>query len=586
MNIPANLENRCNLLHTQFDAITNVLNASLDENRFILERAEALMSFARRMMPNRADYQEALCNQYIMSQLYSRSDILQNAYENNKPILLSETEEMLSFWTTHPAFYMTFRIAGRKQPNLFEIEDMSSGECYLFLSPGLEDLQNKKETRNAHYLALMLDNGLCLQSIGLIHHNRLQYEDITFACRVLDEQLFTERGLDGVLKEKPEVLYFFDFVSSIPPIVTQGRTMELQYAYVDEVSYRFHAPVWIMEEKDGGEQYILDKPDQAMIEEFGPSTIFDTPGIHNMRVFKQNGRFLVMAFNEEAFVLLCRIIGHPILKPLHRLSVPLVLQLEKEYPMPWTPFLLTGDAGHAQAPENKEIARLNKVMGRYINALNSGKDFNVEAEARKEQVDPVLVREFISQLGNTMQKHKYQVPTEEEQYELEGWPVPPPTVRRAFGDSLYDSSLFMIQESEQMEEQFHGYTQDRYRKEVDREGLIGCIENLFLDEFEDMDLGYTALNTLLWILLHSGDKPLLVRSLGLEIFKLFPLFIQVYSLEEFIELLSKVVIICFIQTSLCTVTERPRGEKRKRGLYSIQASPFLRTLISLIPYSV
>lgn len=544
------------------------------------------MSFAQRMIPNRTDYQEALYDQYIMSQLYSRSDILQNAYEINKKILLSETKEVLSFWTTHPAFYVAFWIVGRKQPNLFEIEDMSNGERHLFLSPGLEDMQTKKETRNMHYLALMLDNGLCLQSIGLIHYNRLQYEDIAFACRVLDEQLFIERGFDGVLKERPEVLYFLDFVSTIPPIVTQGRTMELQYAYVDATEYQFHAPVWIMEEKDGSEQYILDKPDQAMIEKFGPSTIFDAPGMHNMRVLKQNGRFLAMAFNKEAFALLCRIIDHTTLEPLHRLSVPLVLQLEKEYPMPWAPFLLTGDAGHAQASENKEIAKLNKVMGRYINALNSGKEFNIEAEARKAEVDPDLVREFINQLGNTMQKHRYQVPTEEEYYELEGWPVPPPAARRAFGDSLYDSSLFMIQESKQMEEQFHGYTQDRYQKEVESEGLIGCIEDLFLDEFDDRDLGFTALNTLLWILLHFGDNPMTVRSLGLEIFKLFPLFSQAYSLDEFVELLSKVVILCFIQTSLCTVTERPRGEKRKRGLYSIQASPFLRTLISPIPYSV
>jgi hypothetical protein len=72
----------------------------------------------------------------------------------------------------------------------------------------------------------------------------------------------------------------------------------------------------------------------------------------------------------------------------------------------------------------------------------------------------------------------------------------------------------------------------------------------------------------------------------LEAFKLFPLLHRAYEFNVYVELVSKVVFKCFIQTSLCSVAERPRGEKRTRGLYTIQASPMLRTLISPIAYSV
>lgn len=582
MNIPQDLESRCNLYDTQFEVI-----APMFEEYLSTLDVTALGEFLLEKELDHEEYRYGIVDQYIISQTLGKAEQLRNLLQNNDTMLAPQTLQVVSHWALHPAFYLAFRIVERKRRELFEIADLLTNTHYLFHSPGLESLQEKRESRNATYVTLMLDNGLCLQCAGMIHYSSLQCDDVVFTCRLFDADLYAKHGLDGILKAYPQVFYYWDCVSSVPSISMQGREMLLHMAYVDELDYAFPQPFWSVQTEQGVTQYILEEADDAMREQYGPSALLESPGLHNLRVFRlKNHQYLITAFNAEAFSLLCRMVGHPEAVPLYRLSVPLVMKLEKDHPMPYAPFRFSRSPHEEPAVESAQVAAMNKVMGRYIEALNTGKAFDVEKEAHKAHVDVELVQEFIAQLHKTMAKHSYEVPEEENQYELAGWPVPSPSQRRSFGDDLYDSSHFLIQEPEALIERFHGYTQDRYRQEVEDEGLIGCIEDLFVEEFEDENLGYTSLNTLLWIILHLGERPLLVRSLALEAFKLFPLLLRAYEFDGYVELVSKVVFKCFIQTSLCSVAERPRGEKRTRGLYTIQASPMLRTLISPITYSV
>lgn len=594
MNIPQDLENRCNLYSSQFDLVVSMFDDYASDDHALNESTDALESFLTQKEPHNDEYRYSILNQYMLSQTLGKANQHGNLLQNYGAVLPPQTRQVFEHWVAHPAFYLAFKIVERKKKDLFEIVDLLTDARYLFSSPGLESMQDKRETRNATYVALMLDNGLCLQSAGMIHYGSLLADDIVFTCRLFDADLYAKAGLDGVLKEYPQVFYYWDNISIIPSITLKDAEMLIHMAYVDEVDYDFQRPFWSIESKEGATQYMLQEADEAMVEQYGHSFLLEQPGLYNFRIFKLKQRWLIFAFAADAFSLLCRIVGHPGTEPLVRLSIPLALQLEKDHPMPWQPFKLVGEEDDEDLDEDeavksadeREIAALDRVMGRYIEALNNGKDFNVEKEARKAGVDAELVQEFITQMHKTIAKYSYNVPREEKQFELDGWPVPPASQRRDFADDLYDSSLFLLDEADELIERFHGYTQDRYRQEVKEEGLIGCIEDLFVKEFEDETLGYTSLNTLLWIILNLGEKPLLVRSLALEAFKLFPLLHRAYEFNVYVELVSKVVFKCFIQTSLCSVAERPRGEKRTRGLYAIQASPMLRTLISPIAYSV
>ncbi|MGE4526323.1 MAG: hypothetical protein AB7D24_10595 [Sphaerochaeta sp.] len=577
MNIPQDWESRCDLYDTQYEVIVSMFEdyaSKLD--------VDALVSFLMEKEPDNKEYRYSILDQYIISQTMGNADQLRRILQNNNTVLPPQTRQVLSHWTLNPGFFLAFRIVERKKPELFEIADLLTDTHYLFCSPSLEMLQERRESRNVTYVTLMLDNGLCLQCAGLIHYNSLQADDIVFTCRMFDADLYAKDGLDGVLKEYPQALYYWDYLSFIPSITTQGKEMLIHMAYVDELSYDFQSPFWSIQSKDGATQYILEEADEDMVEKYGPSDLLEHPELLNFRIFQLKQHWLIFAFAADAFSLLCRIVGHPDTEPLYRLSVPLVMNLEQDYPMPWDPFKLAGDEKEVEPADKKEIAALNKVMAKYIEALNSGKQFEIEKEAHKAGVDVELVEEFIAQLHKTMAKYSYNVPEEEKQYELDGWPVPPGSQRKGFGDDLYDSSRFLLQEPEELIERFHGYTQDRYLQEVEEEGLFGFLEDRALEEFEDETLGYMSLNMLLWILLHLSDRPVLVRSIALEIFKLFPLFFRTYEFDEYVELLSRVVFKCFIQTSLCSVAERPRGEKRTRGLYTIQATPMLKALISPI----
>jgi hypothetical protein len=94
------------------------------------------------------------------------------------------------------------------------------------------------------------------------------------------------------------------------------------------------------------------------------------------------------------------------------------------------------------------------------------------------------------------------------------------------------------------------------------------------------------LNLLLWIVLHKRDEPVMVRSIAVEGFKLFPYLSLENDLDSFVETFSDGVIKALVATSLLKLRERPRREARRRGLYTVQATDLLSSLFSPIPHSV
>lgn len=118
----------------------------------------------------------------------------------------------------------------------------------------------------------------------------------------------------------------------------------------------------------------------------------------------------------------------------------------------------------------------------------------------------------------------------------------------------------------------------RYERIIEVEDLVMALEEGFVDIFEDDEVGHFSLNMLLLITL-SSNKPRLVRSLALEIYKIYPRLNKLFDFDRYVELFSQAVISHLVLMRLYSVDSRPRGEVRTRGLYTIQTTAPLRVLI-------
>jgi hypothetical protein len=227
------------------------------------------------------------------------------------------------------------------------------------------------------------------------------------------------------------------------------------------------------------------------------------------------------------------------------------------------------------------MTALNTFFGKYTDAYNNGKPFDYVSEARKLGIDEDLAKDLIEQMQKKRISRDFQVPEAEVQYRLEGWPVPPPAKRGAFSDGILSSELFLTLDANETDDAFNALSGNQWKVEIDELGLFFFLQNAFSEEFSDDD-GVAILNTFLWILLHLSEQKVLVRSIALEIFCLFPFLDDFYEFEDFVERFSEKVYKLFCRTSLCTITQRVKREERKRGLYTVQASSFLKSIISPI----
>jgi hypothetical protein len=584
MNTHHDLKARTTLYSTQFASIAKLLEPYLASDAQIQKTLRSLSSFLGKKMPDRDDYRETIIQQYLLHSGLSHPNMLSRLLDERQASLGDPTKEVLAYWVSHPAFYAFFTITKTFSDDMFEIHDLVTKEHHLLLSPALRTMQKRGESRNVTYLALLLDNGECLQTAGMLHYNHLVGDDIAYFARTVDAAQFTDGGLDAVLHSHPQALYVLDQLSNIPAIQNNQSEMRLHTAEVKTVSYTFDPAYWDTDKRGDVACYILREASSAMQQKLGSSPVWQELGMANLRVFKLRDRWMLAAFSKEAFHVLVSLMGFPSLQTQQAVNLALVFFLEKEgYRAPWFPITFVPEKPQEEPADMKS---LNAFMQEFQQAYNTGKTFDVERAAAKHGIGVETARQIMESLQKTVQKRDFVVPEQEKVYERADWPVPPPSLRRSFSNDLYESGLFFIQESDAIENTFNALSGNLFVKEVEQLGIIGFMEETFEDVFEDESLAYLSLNTCLWILLHLRDTPVLVRSLALETMRLFPLLAEDFTVDSYAELLSEAVFTVFCRSGLCAIPARPKAEVRRRALYTIQPSLLLQTIFVVRPYSV
>ena len=558
-------------------------------DRYTFERSSnknAVIKFTKALdnwVSDTEEYTQALVSQFADSLVLTNPKAIEQMLSSFAGELSRQLQDVLASWKESPAFYCSFTIKNKMSQDLFEIEDMLTGKTYHLYSPGVQRLQEKPESRDATYLALVMSNGECLQAIGMIHFSRLTAEDITFLCQVIGEEMFDAAGLTGVLTSHPMGLHYFDFQASTKEIKRNGHTFAIWYASFKNISYTFDQDCWIHDNRGKVAAYTLESASDAMRAVSSDVSLWENLSYAGMRVFKLDGEWIVMAQHREAFDVLVRLLCLKEPEKVTRVALSLALHLERtEARLPWASFtLIPRREMKPVQDENDSSEAWNAFFGKFVEAYNNGKSFDYKKEALQLRIDHEMAKDFIEQFEKKRDFPSYEVSEEDAQYRLEGWPVPPPAKRDQFLDGVIDSNLFLLQDTWETDDAFNELSGNRWKDEIDELGLFGFMEDAFIEAFEADD-GYTVCTIFLWILLHMSEQKILVRSIALETFLLFPYLQASYDLDAFVKILGELVYNLFCRTSLCNITQRVKREEREGGLYTVQASSFLRSIITPI----
>ncbi len=214
---------------------------------------------------------------------------------------------------------------------------------------------------------------------------------------------------------------------------------------------------------------------------------------------------------------------------------------------------------------------------------NTGKLFGAQAYSKKSGMLLKNVENIIESLQNTFANtiSTYKVEPGDTQYELSGWPVPPPTRRQLFADSIVGSDLFDFDEGPNTLSAFDALTGGQYKQEIFAVGLQEFLEEIFFDYFQDYAFTCMLENSFCWILFHKGREWLPVRSYAIEILKLFPNPIgKAYpDAESFIEDFSIFTKKLLCSRGICSLKARPKAAEVTTGLYLIKGSDAFYSLV-------
>jgi hypothetical protein len=128
---------------------------------------------------------------------------------------------------------------------------------------------------------------------------------------------------------------------------------------------------------------------------------------------------------------------------------------------------------------------------------------------------------------------------------------------------------------------FNVLTAGQYNNDYRAMGLVGFIEKLFTDFFDDKTLSYLIANYFFWILFHTGKDWVPVRSYAIELLKLIPGYILMnfFTAEDFISDFSLFTKKRLTTRGICSLAARPKADEVTTGLYVIKGSDAFYSLV-------
>lgn len=266
----------------------------------------------------------------------------------------------------------------------------------------------------------------------------------------------------------------------------------------------------------------------------------------------------------------------------------------KEDPMKKDPIAIqTEEKPSAPAKQKKPSGKENfKSFGLTIHltmalseAENENIPFDKEAFCKNkgytiQEVDAAIEKILAIQEKVERERHSYEPSLEDKEFEVTGWPLPSEEILPDFDSELKYSSLFEVLHTTKSAEQFSKITGGSSDEEIQKQGILGFVENLFTDYFDE-DAVFILMNSFFWILYHNGKDWLPVRSYAIEILRLFPYEIQKSFVNDtiFIDEFSTFIKKKLATRGICSLKARPTTEEVKNGLYAIKATDAFYSLL-------
>ena len=540
-----------------------------------------------------AGYGNMSAGNYLLSLILTDPTASKKLHAKHEASLTSTAKKVLAFWKETPAFWCFFEIKEKLEGDFLTIIDQMTGMEHLLYSPGVAGMQKSGESRDKHYLTLMLPNGECLQTAGIIRYNSLSGEDFTFY-----RDLFEPQGnLDSVINRYYSKFFMLDEISTLPIIMHRGN--QVLYTWQEFTLKDFDITLlggqWITSEEGTLVSYSLGEADEYMMEvPHGDLLESDYPAMaftlyRDTSTGSMGINTTALASYAIAASLLTRAYPDIVLAKEPKVAISMALYtllLRMDLDLPWSKFKALMDIGRepkGKGPESKEMSQINKLLQEYMLAQNTGKSFDAMAYSKKSGMALKDVQGIIASLESTFAKTMptFEVPPEDTEYELSGWPVPPPIRRQLFADSIVGSELFNFDEGPNTLTAFDALTGGLYKKEIFEVGLLEFLEELFFDYFQEYDLVCTLENTFCWILFHTGREWLPVRSYAIEMLKLFPHpILDAYpDAEAFIEAFSQFTRRILCTRGICSLKARPKAAEVTTGMYLIKGSDAFYSLV-------
>ena len=526
-------------------------------------------------------YGNTTTSNYITSQMLIDPKAIQQMLNKKDIYLTDKARQILTFWKETPGFWCFFAIKEILQDNFLTIVDLASGNEHLLYSPALISLQKSNTSRNKHYLCLMLPNGECLQTAGILRHYSLSIADLMFHCSLFER----EADLQTVITDHYSDFFELDKISSMPKMV-HG---DFDYLYtwtefhIEAFDIKRLGGTWTPKQVDSQISYSLQEPDASMMDVPDGELLESDFPIMGATLYRddQTGAMALSTKFEVSYRIFADLLtrAYPNLTLLGEpdIAIPMVLCMHitrMGLTPPWDAYKKVEEALDDDDDQEKSQA-VQALLQYYMETFNAGNVFDAEAYSKRSGMDLEEVQEVASNLEKVYAKNmpSYEVPFLDRPFEMGGWPVPPPKTRGSFHESLEKAMLFDYDDGQATQQLFTVLAGPVHAQTIDSDGLLEFIEGMFIDNF-DMSIAHTLMNTFFWILFYKGKQPLFVRSYAIEMLKLFPYPItQVYpDSEAFIEAFSRFTKKTLCSQGICSLSSRPKGQEIAQGMYAIKGS--------------
>lgn len=527
---------------------------------------------------------------YLLSLILTDPKAIKKLYAKHEAALSAATKQIVLFWKENPAFWCFFTIKEILGDDFLTIEDLLRGEEHLLYSPGVCGMQKSGESRGKHYLVLMLPNGECLQTAGIIRFFSLSKSDLNLYCDLFDP----DEDLEPIINKHYSKFFMLDTISTLPQIGHRGYPVQYvwqEFTLKDFAVGRLSGK-WVTKELGNLSQYAFDAPDESMRSLPNGELLFPEDPMMGATLYRNNDTGVMgLTTNTKASYTIFQALFNQVYpeldipeEPAIAISMSLLTLVDRMgFALPWMQFkeIRGFDIKSVEEAEEDQY-KTNILLREYMLAKNAGKVFDPKAFSKESGMDLEDVEGILEslELHSKRTMPSYETEAEDKQYELTGWPVPPPAMRFPFNNGLKESGLFLLDEGPMTLQKFEALTGGTYKEDIFDIGLLEFVEEMFIEHF-GYELSFVLMNTFFWILFHKGKDWLLVRSYAIEILKLFPYILDnEYSTgEEFIEDFSQFTRKILCTHGICSIKARPKATEVPTGMYAIKGSDAFYSLI-------